>query len=237
MGMPVTIHIVGDAQETDIDEVFTYLHYIDDVFSTYKNDSEISKINNGVLRVHDASEEVQEVLDLCDETQQQTHGYFDIHRNGKIDPSGIVKGYAIHESACRLAEKGYLNFSVEIAGDAELVGRNEEGDKWHIGIQNPFDTKEIIKVVALSDYGIATSGNYLQGNHIYNPHTQTMADDIASITVIGFNAYDADRFATAAFAMGENGIAFIEKLPGFEGYMVTKDKKAILTSGFEQFVI
>jgi len=61
--------------------------------------------------------------------------------------------------------------------------------------------------------------------------------DIASITIIGPNVYDADRFATAAFAMGKRGIQFIEKLAGFEGYMIDMRGIATYTSGFERYVL
>ena len=237
MGMPVSIHIIDEAQQKDIHEILDYMRHIDDVFSTYKSDSEISKINTGSWQKENFSNEVKLVLELCEQTKRETHGYFDMVRNGKIDPSGIVKGFAIHESAEMLRQKGYKNFSITIAGDAEVVGKSEKGNMWEIGIQNPFNSKEIIKVIALTDKGIATSGNYIQGQHIYNPITKTMANEIASMTVIGPNAYEADRFATAAFAMGENGIVFIERLRGFEGYMVTKNKKAIYTSGFEALTL
>lgn len=236
MGMPVRIHIVGKSAKKEIASVFSYLRHIDETYSTYKKTSEISQINAGFLAVNKASKEVQHVLQLCEQTKQETNGYFAMQHKDKIDPSGIVKGYAIHTSAEMLKGQGFTNFSVEIAGDIELVGKNENGENWRVGIQNPFAPKEIIKVVTLSDQGIATSGNYMQGNHIYNPITKKMADDIASMTVIGKNVYEADRFATAAFAMGEKGIQFIENLAGFEGYMVTKKQIAVMTTGFANYV-
>jgi thiamine biosynthesis lipoprotein len=61
--------------------------------------------------------------------------------------------------------------------------------------------------------------------------------DIVSLTVIGPNVYEADRFATAAFAMGKRGIYFIEQLPGFEGYMIDAAARATFTSGFERYVL
>ncbi|MGH7245686.1 MAG: FAD:protein FMN transferase [Candidatus Levyibacteriota bacterium] len=237
MGMPVTVEIVDDAEEKDVEEIFSYLHYIDDVFSTYKKTSEIEKINRGELAQKDASEEVKKVFSLAEKTAKETSGYFTVHIHNKLDPSGIVKGYAIYESANILSKKGYKNFYVAIAGDMEIRGYNTEKKKWRVGIENPFDRKEIVKVVYLSDRGIATSGNYIRGQHIYDPIHKKNADEIASISVIGPNVYEADRFATAAFAMGEKGIAFIETLKNFEGYMIRKDKQALFTSGFQNYTI
>lgn len=236
MGMPATVWVVDkNAKEKDIDDVFSYFHLVDEQFSTYKPDSEISRINRGELSVEKASDEVKKIFTLCEKTAKETNGYFTIDIDGKKDPSGIVKGYAIHEGANILRQKGYTNFYIEIAGDIEVEGVTDEGKKWSIGIENPFNRQEIVKVIMLSGRGIATSGTYLRGQHIYDPIGKKPADAIASISVIGPNVYEADRFATAAFAMGENGIHFIEQLPGFEGYMITKEKKGILTSGFETY--
>lgn len=238
MGMPVCITIV-DKNATDeiIKEIFSFFTHIDETFSTYKKTSEISKINSGLLTTKTCSKEVKEVLQLCDKTKRETHGYFDAMQNDYLDPSGLVKGYAIYQATKMLQKKGFKNFSVEIAGDVQVQGLNSQNKPWRIGIENPFQKGEIIKVVALTNKGIATSGTYNQGLHIYNPIGNAKADDIAGITVIGNNIYDADRFATAAFAMGKKGIAFLETLEGFEGYMVTKEKRAIYTSGFEHYVI
>lgn len=238
MGMPVTIQALdSNITDEDIQEVFSYLYYIDKKFSTYIKGSEISKINRGELKIFDASKEMQKVLKLCEETKRETNGYFDINLNGILDPSGLVKGYAIHQASLILKNKGFKNFYVEIAGDIQAFGKNEKGESWRVGIQNPFNPREIIKVIKITDKGIATSGNYQQGQHILNPKTKRKADEIASVTVIGPNVYEADRFATAAFAMGEKGINFIENQKSIEGYMIKKNGKAVLTNGLKRYLL
>ena len=235
--MPSTIEVVDkNAKESDIEKVFSYFNKIDEKFSTYKDNSEISKINRNEIKKEKYSSEMKKILKLSEQTKQETNGYFDININGKLDPSGIVKGYAIYNGAKMLLKKGYKNFYVEIAGDIQVFGQNVDNKKWKIGIENPFKKGEIIKVVNLSNNGIATSGNYIRGKHINNPKKNIAADEIMSLSVIGPNVYEADRFATAAFAMGIEGIKFIENLLGFEGYMVTKEKNAIFTSGFEKYL-
>jgi len=149
----------------------------------------------------------------------------------------LLKGMQYRKEQRFCKKKGLKNFFVEIAGDIQVSGKNKEGEKWSVGIQNPFNIKEIIKVVYLSDKGIATSGNYLRGEHIHNPIFKKNANEVALVTVIADDIFDADRFATAAFAMGEKGIHFLESLKNIEGYMVTKSKKAIYTSDFEKYTI
>ncbi len=237
MGMPITVQVVNATTDADILAVFDYFNGVDSRYSTYKPDSEISRINNGLAR-DKWSAEMKRVLDLCEQTRLATNGYFDIDHDGLLDPSGLVKGWAIHNAATLLLRRGVKDFFIEAGGDVQVHGRSPEGEVWKIGIRNPFSFDEIIKVVALRGEGMATSGTYIRGAHIYNPHEAFREiDDIVSLSVIGPNIYEADRFATAAFAMGARGIAFIESQPALEGYMVDKNKVATYTSGFERYVV
>lgn len=236
--MPITIEVVDQGIVGEmLDEVFKYFTYVDRKFSTYKKSSEISQINDSRLKISDSSQDMQLIFKLAQQTKEETRGFFDIYHNGKYDPSGIVKGWAILEAAVILHRKGFKNFYVEAGGDVQVSGLNSQGKKWRIGIKNPFNSSEIVKVVEADSQGVATSGTYLRGQHIYNPKTGQEITDIVSLTVIGPNIYEADRFATAAFAMGKNGIEFIEKLPGFEGYMIDCKGTATMTSEFEKYVI
>ncbi len=129
------------------------------------------------------------------------------------------------------------NYYVDAGGDVQVSGRNSKGKLWEVGIQDPFgDGQKVVKVIYADNIGIATSGTYIRGKHVYDPlHNYRPADAIVSLTVIGPNVYEADRFATAAFAMGMEGIYFIEKLSGFEGYMIDAQGIATMTSGFKNY--
>ena len=240
MGMPVIVEIKDDsANEKIISRVFEYFTYVDNKFSTYKPESEISMINEGKILIDKTSKDMKEILSLSEKTKIETNGYFDIvNREGKYDPSGIVKGWAILNAFKIILEKGFLNFYVEAGGDIQVNGSANESNGWRIGIRNPFNVKEIIKMVYLkNNEGIATSGSYERGFHIYNPKDKSkLTSEIVSLTVIGPNIYEADRFATAAYAMQDKGIYFIEKLKGFEAYMIDKNGKATMTSGFENYL-
>lgn len=238
MGMPITLEIVDvSANDNAFNAVFDYFQYVDQTFSTYKDASEIMRINRHELILEDSSEDMQTVFALAEQTRQETYGYFDIRHNGTIDPSGIVKGWAIYNAAELLRRLGFENFYVDAGGDIQVVGKNDQGQDWRVGIRNPFNLHEIVKVLSVTDCGVATSGTSIRGQHIYNPKNAAQTiDDIVSITVIGPNVYEADRFATAAFAMGKDGIAFIENLQDFEGYMIDVNGIATLTSGFTKVV-
>lgn len=240
MGMPITIHLADALEparaERTLDRVFAYFARVDDIFSTYKDTSEIARINRGELTEREASDDVKTIFFLAEQTRRETDGYFDIRHAGQLDPSGIVKGWAVLNAARRLQRAGLRNFYVDAGGDAQLAGRCD-GRPWRVGIRNPFNRHEHVKVLALSDCGVATSGIAIRGQHIYNPfQPSTPITDVLSLTVIGPDVYEADRFATAAFAMGRRGISFIERLPGFEGYLIDTHARATYTSGFERYV-
>ncbi len=240
MGMPITLEIVGDSTSTapkDMGNIFDYFTYVDKTFSVYKDSSEIMRINRGELSIEASSQDVREIFALSEKTKEESDGYFNIvNRKGILDPSGIVKGWAIRNAADLLKKSGYENFYVEAGGDIQAHGSNALGKPWSVGIKNPFNQKEIVKVLYPGNKGVATSGTYIRGQHIYDP--KKMAEDITdivSLTVVGPNVYEADRFVTPAFAMGKKGIEFIETLRGFEGYMIDADAVATMTSGFKKY--
>ena len=237
MGMPVIVDIVGDDGEK-AQKVFDYFRKVDDTFSTYKEGSEISKLNREEIMVECCSGAVQEILKLAEETKQETNGYFDVKKpDGSLDPSGLVKGWAINNASSLLRKLGETNFYVEAGGDIQTSGTNQRGGAWRIGIQHPFDKKRIVKVIQAGGRGVATSGTIARGAHIYNPHTAAAVHSpFVSITVIGPNVYEADRFATAAFAMGEAGVHFLESQSGFEAYAIDTAGIATQTSGLGRFV-
>ncbi len=239
MGMPITVEVVGAGYGALLADVFMWFEHVDRRFSTYLKDSEISRFNCGEISEIDLSADVQEVFALARRTQDEAHGFFNMRKtDGSVDPSGIVKGWAIRKAAQMMRQAGAANFFVDAGGDIQADGLNEDGENWRVGIRSPFQMSDIIKVVAPRGRGMATSGSYIRGNHIWNPHApRETLGDVVSITVLGPDVLEADRFATAAFAMGPNGIYFIEGLAGFEAYQVNAHGIATQTTNFEDYVL
>ena len=237
MGMPVTIEVVG-AIDASLHHIgFACLVNIDQRFSPYKHDSEVSRINRGEIDILAVSPDMAEILGLAELTRLETDGYFDIRRpGGGFDPSGLVKGWAIRRAARAIAAAGGTDFYVEAGGDIQCVGRNASGDPWRMGIRHPAQPEAIVEVLYPRGKGVATSGTYARGQHIYDPHNgAAISGEIVSLTVIGDDVYEADRFATAAFAMGEAGLAFLEAQPGLEAYQIDRSGMATMTSGFRAY--
>ncbi len=234
MGMPITVEVVGADDQQLMKMVFDYFRSVDARFSTYKDDSEISQINRG-LTPEKWSPEMREIMELAEQTKRQTDDYFNIEHNGRLDPSGVVKGWSIWRASQKLLDAGVNDFYIEAGGDIQTHGHNAKGEKWRVGIRNPFNINEIVKSLQLSGEGIATSGDYIRGQHIYDPHGGKLSG-VRSLTVVGPNVYEADRFATAAFAMGRAGIEFIDKTKNLEGYMIDDQGMATLTNNFTEYV-
>jgi thiamine biosynthesis lipoprotein len=239
MGMPICVTVV-DARvcAADLEAVFAEFTAVDAQFSPFKPESEVFRFNRGEIGESDFTPRMREIIALGEKTKRETGGYFDIVRpDGTIDPSGVVKGWAIRNAASMLAGMGFSNFCVAAGGDIQCRGVNDKGGEWTVGIQNPFQRDEIVKVLEPRGYGVATSGNYLRGDHIYDPHAGRYdSDGIVSLTVIGPDVLEADRYATAAFAMGRGGIHFIEGVAGLEAYEIDVSGMARMTGGLKKYL-
>jgi thiamine biosynthesis lipoprotein len=238
MGMPITVEIINAPDNGLGHEVFDWFQHVDERFSSYIENSEVCRFSRGEIGADRLSAEMHEVLALAETTRLESRGAFNIRRpSGFVDPSGIVKGWAISKAAKMIAARGATDFYVEAGGDIQANGVTEHDEAWTVGIRSPFNSQEIIKVVALSGQGIATSGAYVRGDHIYDPRNpDRKLDEIVSVSVIAEDVVDADRYATAAYAMGPEGVYFLESLPGVEAYVVDAKGIATQTSGFERFV-
>lgn len=237
MGMPVTIAVAyKSAPRRLFDDVFKLLVAVDEQYSPYREDSEVTRINHGLPEAQ-WSDDMQMIIAECKRTKSQTDGYFDAYFRSSFDPSGLVKGWAIRRVSELLGNRGYDDFYVDAGGDIQTRGLNADGQPWRVGVRNPFQRDEIVKIVRARNIGVATSGAYVRGDHVYNPLTPNEPPrGVASITVIGADIYDADRYATAAYAMGRHGIDFIERLDGFEAYQIDMHGIATMTSQFSGFV-
>jgi thiamine biosynthesis lipoprotein len=229
MGMPIAVELRDPSAETALlDDVFAWFRQVDTTFSTYKEDSEISRIDRGELAPEDASPDVREVLDRCAELRLETRGYFDARAGGRLDPSGLVKGWSVDRAAALLDRAGVTDFVISAGGD--LVAR---GGPWRIGIQHPREREYVAAVVEATDLAIATSGAYLRGDHVVNPYTGRPPGGVLSVTVAGPDLATADAYATAAFAMGGEAAAdWLAYLPDYEAMVILEHDVVLSTPGF-----
>ena len=186
-----------------VDVVEQFFFSVDQDFSTYKENSQVSQIRRGKLKIEDASEYVQQVWALCEFAREITVGSFDPWMaEGGFDPSGLVKGWAAEVGAQMLVEAGAQNVLINASGDIVLRGGKPDGGPWNIGIASPDDVEKNVKFFAVVDGSVATSGDYEKGAHIIDPHTGLIAIGARSATVIGPDGVICDALATALMVDG-----------------------------------
>lgn len=237
MGMPITLKAVNSPYVRKVfDKTFHFFEHVDQKYSPFIANSDVSKINAGELDESDYDLELREIMSYAEKTKRETNGYFNVWHKDTFDPSGIVKGWAIQKASERMA-KEIDNFYIDAGGDIQAKGANDRRQPWRIGIRNPFDRSQNVAIISLNDHAIATSGTAIRGQHIYNPLSDNPITDVVSLSVIAPNIIDADRMATAAFAMGKQSIAFIERMPEYEAYLIDSDKRATMTTGWHSFEV
>jgi thiamine biosynthesis lipoprotein len=186
-----------------VDEVEQFFFSVDRDFSTYKEDSQVSHIRRGELKIEDASECVKQVWALCEFSRELTMGAFNPWKaEGGFDPSGLVKGWAAEIGAQMLVEAGVENVLINASGDIVLRGGRPDGGPWNIGIASPDDVEKYVKFFDVVDGSVATSGDYQKGAHIVDPHTGLIAIGARSATVIGPDGAICDALATALMVDG-----------------------------------
>lgn len=234
MGTVFTIDIRDPGSWRDaIGEAVAWLHRVDAVFSTYNHDSDISRIRRGELAVGDADPDVGRVLDLCAQVKEETGGYFSAFPDTDIDPTGLVKGWAIEQASRLLDHHGSVNHAVNGGGDIQIAGEAAPGRPWTIGINDPLDPR-VLTTVTGHDFAIATSGTAERGAHITNPYTGIAARELASVTVVGRSLTRVDAYATAAFAMGPEALGWIRGVPGHDALLVFPNGRVASTLGFHR---
>jgi thiamine biosynthesis lipoprotein len=217
--------------ESLLDETFAWLHDVDRRFSTYKDDSEVSRLDRGELDIAACSADMRAVLDACADLWRRTDGYFDAYATGRLDPSGYVKGWAVQVASERLTAAGAVNHYVDAGGDIQARGEPSPGRPWHIGIRHPWQRDKVCFAVAGTDIAVATSGLYERGLHVINPRTGQPADLLSSVTIVGRDLGDADAYATAVVAMGEAGLDWLARLSDFEGAAIKSDGTLYTSAG------
>ncbi len=230
MGTVVTIDVFGEADEVAPNELYVrvaqaraLLQRADAVFSTWKEHSPINQLRRGEISVPEAPPEVALVLEGCATARSLSDGWFDPWAMpGGIDPSGFVKGWAAQRALDALSMPGVTGRIVNAAGDVVASGCPSPGRPFRVGIVDPSDRRNLACVVELTG-GIATSGTYERGPHLIDPRTGQPAARAASASVTGPDLGLADALATALAVAGRAGLAFIEPIEGYEGFVIGYD--------------
>ncbi len=203
----------------------------DQRFSTYKSDSWISQ-HRPIASVESQPNDVKYVLEVCEYLKVLTRGAFDHHFSDKgVDPTGIVKGWAVERALSYLKIDGVLGAIVNGAGDIASFGTFFGGENFSFGVVDPNDRAKIAFVVQGAD-SVATSALYERGDHIIDPRYPSRKIDNLSATVVGPSLTIADGLATAIFVAGLEIFDVVEALEGYACALTKANGRLYATRSF-----
>ena len=234
MGTVASLHVHDEADEAVLiagaQAVADELDRLEAMFSTFRPDSEISRTNRRELHLLDCSPEVVDVLDACTWLEHASGGAFTVHppdRPGTIDPAGYVKGWATERASRLLTEAGLVDWYLSVGGDLQAHGRPRDADRWVFAVAHPLRPGEVVATLAVEEGAVATSGTAERGRHLWDGRTGERATGLASVTVTGPHLAWADALATAAFAMGPEGIGWVAGFDGYHALAVDLDGRVV----------
>ncbi len=229
MGFPVSLRVDDEDVPAEAgDAVFAWLREVDERFSPFKAGSEVSRLDRGELSPDGLSADLTEVLHLCEEYRIATGGAFDVRLPGRgLDPCAVVKGWSVQRAAELLTAAGARRFCLNAGGDVVV-----SGGPWRVGVRHPEHADKLCTVLALTDGAVATSACYERGDHIIDGRTGRPATGLLGVTVVAPTLTEADSVATAAFAMGPEGIDWAAAREGCEVYAVDAGRRVLRSRGF-----
>lgn len=260
MGTVVSVELVGLATSMAdllLDEIEAWFDHVDTTFSVYRADSLVSRVGRGEVSPTDPAlgadgRDLIEVLDRCARLREESGGVFDAWRvprpdGTRLDPSGVVKGWAVERAAERVRRAGATGWCVNAGGDIAVGGLDEDGRRWRLGLRHPWVRDGVVLVAELPTdpcngvpfaMGMATSGSYERGVHVVDARSGLPCTEVASATVVGPSIAIADAYATIVYALGEQGLAWLVRraADGYDGCVITHDDRLLTTPGFDLLV-
>ncbi|HEY5265726.1 MAG TPA: FAD:protein FMN transferase [Acidimicrobiales bacterium] len=238
MGTVVTLDLFDESMPPKwtltpiVEEAIGVLHAADEMFSTWKDTSCISRIRRGELSLDDAPVEISIVLERCRKARETSRGWFDPWAMpGGFDPTGLVKGWAAQQSLNVLQRADVKGAIVNAAGDIASFGGPQMDQRFRIGIADPAHPQQLACVVETPG-AIATSGTYERGAHLIDPHSGLPATRAASATVVGTDLSLADALATALVIAGKQALTMFNDLSDYEGLVIADDGTFHMSPGF-----
>nr|WP_221634653.1 FAD:protein FMN transferase [Nocardioides luti] len=233
MGMPVSLALRGRHADDDRGReawaaVMASLREADRVFSTYRPDSFVSRLGRGEIDLASCPVEVTEVLALGRRARHESGDAFTLELPGPdgtvvLDPSGVVKGWAVERASQHLAALPDTDFALSAGGDLVCRTTTEGAGPWQIGIEDPHDPSRVLAVVPVHTGAVATSGTAHRGAHLVDGRTGLAPVGVASVTVIASSLTWADIDATAAYARGRDAADWLRTRPGRSALVVWAD--------------
>ena len=166
-----------------------------------------------------------------------------------LDVGAVAKGYSVQRVADWMEKENMQGYILNVGGNVCTVGDRPDGEKWKIGIENPFDNNEeepYIETIELNGgMSLVTSGSYQryyvvggkEYHHIIDEQTLMPANYFKSVSVLCDDSGAADALSTALFCMDfEDGIKIIESTENTEAMWVLPDGTKQYSKNFKKYL-
>ncbi len=239
MGTVIGIDIRDDRNPVELDHIldqcFAEFARIEDVYSTFRPQSVISRLGCGELALEACDPEVREVLARCEKLRTDTQGAFD-HRpvGGRValDPAGVVKGWSVDTVGELLLAADIHHWCINAGGDVACHGGSCPGRPWSIGVRHPFDAQAVALVLEAPALCVATTAIYERGNHLWG---NAGPADYVSATVMGPELWFADACAKVVWTTGPHGITWVTQHPEYDVAVMTAAGQLLTTPGVSSY--
>ena len=210
----------------------------DNTFSTYKPESEVSRIRDEKLSLAQASFDVRQIFRDCNIWSVKTEGAFSaVDPSGKWDPSGLVKAWAAQSVMNLFEANGLSNCSLNAGGDVYL-GPTASAELNRIGIAKPISIATtgleagwLLDLSQTQFRAVATSGSAERGDHIWGKKS-----GLVQVSVVAEDLIAADVWATSLFAYGLDLMPVLVE-SGHEAMLIFEDGSLEFTPGFEDLEV
>ena len=162
----------------------------------------------------------------------------------RLDLGAFAKGFIADKVRELLKGRGVKSAVIDLGRNILLLGEKPGGSPFSIGIQSPGKAGELIRVLALRDRSLVTSGTYeryfehegKRYHHVLDPFTGFPADtSLSAVTVLSETSLWGDALSTACLLLGrEEGMKLVDSIPDAEALFVFTDGTTAATSGFPE---
>lgn len=226
--MGTVCEVAVSGSESEIELAFTEAERIENLISTWRPASELSRVNRGEAQ---PSPELRALLDQADAWSRKTDRAFDPRikqlievwrtreegaiptrdaianalRGQAIEEGAFGKGYALDRMLAKIASPEVM---IDFGGQLAMRGTHE------VSIANPINRDEPVLAFTIRDASLSTSSGsektFEAGgrrfSHILDPRTGEALPPRGSVSVIADDALTADILSTALYVMGEDGL-------------------------------
>jgi FAD:protein FMN transferase len=208
------------------------LRVIDAMFSPHRPGSLVAQVRRGELAPEAFPAPLADVVLRCTRMRAMTDGWFDAWAMpGGFDPSGLVKGWALEFAGRLLRSAGIDEYAITGGGDTLVRGYGPDGEPWSVPVRDPVDPSTATLMLSLSDGAVASSGTGLRGSLVIDPHTGEQVRRAGPVTVVGPDPATADGYATALYAAGPAGAAWLPNHGDYRAFTVSDRTSTADTPG------